>query len=123
MGRRTRECYLCSTKYEYCPTCSQDKMKPTWMAEFHDENCKNIFDICTRFNMKLMDKTEAKKALSACDLSNKSKFKDYVQKDIANIFAEDPKPVQEKEKSAAAKTAAPAATKTAKTHEVVETKE
>lgn len=123
MGRRTRECYLCSTKYEYCPTCSQDKMKPTWMAEFHDENCKNIFDICTRFNMKLMDKTEAKKALSACDLSNKSKFKDYVQKDVANIFAEDPKPVQEKEKSAAAKTAATAVTKTAKTHEVVETKE
>lgn len=116
MGRRTRECYLCSTKYEYCPTCSQDKMKPTWMTEFHDDNCKNIFDICTRFNMKLLDKSEAKKALSACDLSNKSKFKDYVKRDIANIFAEDSKP-------AAAKTAAPAATKTAKVHEVVETKE
>jgi len=66
--------------------------------------------------MKLMDKAEAKKALSVCDLSNKSKFKDYVKKDIANIFAEDPKP-------AAAKTAATAAIKTAKTHEVVETKE
>jgi hypothetical protein len=94
------------------------------MAEFHDENCKNIFDICTRFNMKLMDKSEAEKALLACDLSNKEGFKDYVQRDLANIFAEDPKPVQEKvTKPAAAKTAAPAATKTAKTHEVVETKE
>ena len=89
MGRKTRECYLCGEKYNYCPTCSQDRMKPAWMAEFHDENCKNIFDICTRFNMELMSKTEAKKALTACDLSNKDNFKSYVQRDIANIFAED----------------------------------
>lgn len=87
MGKRTRECYLCGEKYSYCPTCSQDKMKPTWMAEFHNENCKNIFDICTRFNMKLMNKTEAHTALKECDLSNKANFKPYVQRDLDNIFA------------------------------------
>lgn len=89
MGRRTRTCYLCGTKYEYCPTCTQDKMKPTWMAEFHDENCKSIFDICTRFNMQMFTKTEAKAALEKCDLSNKVNFKSYVQRDLENIFAED----------------------------------
>ena len=89
MGRRTRECLLCGTRYEYCPTCSQDKMKPTWMTEFHDENCKSIFDICTRFNMQLLSKDEAKAALQACDLSNKASFKSYVQRDLKNIFAED----------------------------------
>lgn len=87
MGRRTRTCYLCGTKYEYCPTCTQDKMKPTWMVEFHNENCKSIFDICTRYNMELMTKEEAKAALKQCDLSNAENFKDYVQRDIANIFA------------------------------------
>lgn len=91
MGRRTRKCYLCGETYEYCPTCSQDKMKPTWMIEFHDENCKNIFDICTRFNMKLMDKAEAQVALNKCDLSNKKTFKDYVQKDIESILSDEPK--------------------------------
>ena len=91
MGKRTRECYLCGKKYEYCPTCSQDKMKPTWMAEFHDENCKNIFDICTRFNMQLLNKEEAQGALKECDLSNKENFKPYVQPDIENIFFEEPK--------------------------------
>ena len=80
MGRRTRECLLCGIKYEYCPTCSQDKMKPTWMAEFHDENCKNIFDIATRFNMQLLTKEEAKAAMEKCDLSNKENFKDYLAK-------------------------------------------
>ena len=89
MGRRTRECLLCGTKYEYCPTCSQDKMKPSWMAEFHNENCKNIFDICTRFNMQLMDKAEAQVALKECDLSGKANFKPFAQKDFENIFAED----------------------------------
>ena len=91
MGRRNRECYLCGETYQYCPTCSQDKMKPTWMAEFHSENCKSIFDICTRFNMKLITKAEAQTALKECDLSNKANFKPYVQRDLENIFAEEPK--------------------------------
>ena len=105
MGRRTRECLLCSTKYEYCPTCSQDKMKPAFMAEFHNENCTNIFDICTRFNMELLSKAEAQAALEKCDLSNKANFKSYVQRDLENIFAEEPKPVQEKVSKPAVKTA------------------
>ena len=90
MGRRNRECYLCGQDYLYCPTCSQDKMKPAYMSEFHSENCKNIFDICTRFNMQLMSKTEAQAALNACDLSNKENFKSYVKRDLEVIFAEDP---------------------------------
>ena len=90
MGRRNRECYLCGRDYQYCSTCSQDRMKPVWMSEFHSENCKNIFDICTRFNMKLMSKTEAQKALKSCDLSNKANFKSYVQRDLDVILAEEP---------------------------------
>ena len=87
MGRRTRECYLCGLKYEYCGTCSNDRMKPSYMSEFHNGNCKDIFDICTRFNMQLMSKEEAKAALEKCDLSNKSNFKSYIKDDIKNIFA------------------------------------
>lgn len=89
MGRRNRECYLCGKDYQYCPTCSQDRMKPVWMSEFHSDNCKNIFDICTRFNMKLMSKTDAQQALDTCDLSNKANFKSYVQRDLDVIFAAD----------------------------------
>ncbi len=90
MGRRNRECYLCGEDYKYCPTCSQDRMKPAYMSEFHSENCKNIFDICTRFNMGMMSKTEAQDALKSCDLSNKANFKSYVIRDLEVIFAEDP---------------------------------
>ena len=86
MARRTRNCYLCGTKYEYCPTCSQDRLKPAWMAEFHEENCKNIFDIATRFNMQLLTKEEARDAMEQCDLSNRAEFKSYIQYDLDNIF-------------------------------------
>lgn len=91
MGRRTRECYLCNTKYEYCPTCSQDKNKPAFMATFHSENCKNIFQICTNFNLGIQTKSEAKTALEQCDLSNKENFKSYVKNDLEKIFMEEPK--------------------------------
>ena len=89
MARRQRECYLCGKTYQYCGSCSQDRAKPAWMAEFHSESCKNIFDICTRFNLNMITKKEAQEELSACDLSNKENFKSYVQKDLENIFAED----------------------------------
>ena len=91
MGRRNRECYLCGEHYLYCSTCSQDRMKPYWMADFHSESCKNIFDICTRFNMKMISKAEAKEELKACDLSNRENFKAYVKCDLENIYAEQPK--------------------------------
>ena len=39
--------------------------------------------------MQLISKEEAKAALKECDLSKKESFKDYVQQDIANIFAEE----------------------------------
>lgn len=91
MARRQRECYLCGESYQYCGSCSQDRMKPAWMSEFHEENCKNIFDICTRFNMNMISKDEAKAALEQCDLTNKANFKSYVQHDLEVIFAEEGK--------------------------------
>lgn len=90
MARRERSCYLCGTEYKYCPTCTSDKMKPAWMYEFHSESCKDIFDICTRFNMGMMSKTEAQDALASCDLTNKENFKSYVQHDLEVIFSEEP---------------------------------
>ena len=99
MGKRSRECYLCGEKYNFCPTCSQDRMKPAWMAEFHSENCKNIWDIATRFNMQLLTKEEAMAAMEKCDLSNKDSFKDCVKRDLENIFEKDEKPASKAEKA------------------------
>ena len=90
MGKRDKKCYLCGESYKYCGTCSQDHTKPAWMSEFHSEDCKNIFDICTRFNMGIMSKEEAQAALIECDLSNRENFKSYVKRDLDVIFEEEP---------------------------------
>ena len=122
MGRRTRECYLCGEKYSYCPTCSQDKSKPTWMIEFHEENCKTIFQACTDFNMKFLTKDEAKEVLSKCNLTNKTSFRTSVQNTLTAIFTEEKKPAAEKveKKSVAPKAAkTPVVEKTTTAHEVV----
>lgn len=89
MARRYRECYLCGKIYQYCSSCSQDRTKPAWMAEFHSEDCKDIFDACTRFNLKLISKEEAQERLIECNLSNKAKFKSYIQHDLEVIFDEE----------------------------------
>ena len=89
MARRQRKCYLCGELYQYCSTCSQDRTKPVWMAEFHKEDCMKIFDICTRFNLGLLSKSDAQEMLIECDLSNIENFKSYVQQDLENIFEED----------------------------------
>lgn len=89
MARRQRECYLCGKSYQYCSTCSQDRTKPAFLAIFHNENCKNIFETCTNFNLELITKLEAQEALIECDLSDQANFKPYVQNDIERIFSAD----------------------------------
>lgn len=109
MAKKNKVCLTCGTNYSYCNNCNQKD--PSWMAEFHSENCKNIFDICTRYNMELLSKADAKVVLEKCDLSNKANFKEYVQRDLKAIFAEDPFVVTTKSNNKK------------KSHEVVETKE
>lgn len=89
MASRNKTCYLCGERYKYCSTCSQDRMKPSWMNEFHSESCKDVFDICTRYNMDMLTKEQAQQELAKCDLSNRENFKSYVQTDLDNIFAEE----------------------------------
>ena len=89
MAQKNRECLTCGEKYSYCPNCN--RKEPAWMAEFHTENCKNIFQICTQYNIGLLTKEAAQEALIECDFSNKENFKSFIQRDFENIFAEEPK--------------------------------
>lgn len=94
MAHRDRQCLCCGTKYSYCPTCSTDKTKPTWMTEFCSESCKELFETATKYNMKKITKSEAKEILEILDLKEKSAYVDCVQKDLENILAEEPVAVE-----------------------------
>lgn len=89
MARRDRQCLCCGTKYSYCPTCSSDKMKPTWMTEFCSESCKELFETATKYNLKKITKPEAKEIIEKLELKEKSAYVDCIQKDMENILAEE----------------------------------
>lgn len=91
-----RKCYLCGERYEFCPTCWDDRNEPAWKVTFHAEDCKVIFQTCVDYNMGLISKEDAQLALKDCDLSKKKDFRKDVQDTIDIIMAEPEKKAKAK---------------------------
>lgn len=82
-----KTCILCGKKYHiYCPTCREAVNQPVWLNTFHDENCKNIYYVCSNYNAKKIDITKARELLDKCDISNKDNFTSATQKIIEEIY-------------------------------------
>ena len=84
---KTRKCIVCGREYEYCNRCSSHANMPTWMALYHDDNCRNIMNITTEYMAGNLTKTDAKSQLDSCDLTNKKNFKESVANAINEICA------------------------------------
>lgn len=93
-----RKCICCGEKYSYCNNCYDFRNLPLWMNSFHDENCKDIFQICTDYNFKLLTREQAKEMLSKCDLSNRANFSACIQRDLKVILGENKPAVEEQSK-------------------------
>lgn len=94
---KNKKCFCCSTRYSYCPDCSaSDKLAPSWKATFCSEDCMTIWTTCTRYNMGRLTKSEAKEIISALNLKPTSEYASCVQRDLAVILKEDPKPKRSK---------------------------
>lgn len=85
MKKSNRKCVICATDYHYCPSC--DKSKPVWMMSFCSENCKTIYEVCSRYNMKKIDEADARNILDKCDLTDLEHFTKNTQKIIKEILA------------------------------------
>ena len=79
-----RICTVCRTSYEYCPLCED---KPYWMAMFHDENCKTIFNILQWHYLKEYSDRIAANKLKECDLSQIDTFDPKLKQQIQAILA------------------------------------
>jgi len=60
---------------------------PTWMALYHDDNCRSIMNIATEYMAGNLTKADAKSQLDNCDLTNKKNFKESVVKAVNEICA------------------------------------
>ena len=76
MAKLNRTCTICHKKYSYCPTCAVDSNKPTWMAVFCCEGCKDLYNLINDYRYKLLSKEEAFYKLNGLDLSNVDKLPD-----------------------------------------------
>ena len=84
---KSRKCIVCGKEYEYCNRCSSHANMPTWMALYHDDNCRSIMNIATEYMAGNITKAEAKSQLDNCDLTNKKNFKESVVVAVDEIFA------------------------------------
>ena len=87
MRKKTRQCVVCGIEYTYCNSCKEHASQPSWMAIYHDENCRNIMNIATEYMAGNLTKADAKSELDKCDLTNKKNFKESVIKAVNEIYA------------------------------------
>ena len=84
---KARKCIVCGKEYEYCNRCSSHANMPTWMALYHDDNCRSIMNIATEYVAGNITNADARSQLDKCDLTNKKNFKESVLKAVNEIYA------------------------------------
>ena len=85
MENKKRTCVVCGEKYSYCPNCSKDAGKPTWMFVFCSDLCHEVSEILNDRGFKHIDDLEAKKLLSNLKLDEKEFFPE-IKTQIDEIF-------------------------------------
>ena len=97
---KIRTCLVCGTKYKYCNTCGDYNPEETWRFVFHEEKCRDIYDIWQQYHSKQISLGELKNALKGFDLAVvlSDETNTMISSDIKNAFLdkkEDVEPVKE----------------------------
>ena len=87
-----RKCLCCDEKYSYCPSCGSDRLKPTWYSSFCCEACKDLWETLSKYSMGFIDKKDAVAIIKGLSLKDNSHYVECVQRDMAKVLAEEPKP-------------------------------
>ena len=96
MAKLNRTCGICRKKYSYCPSCAADANKPTWLAIFCCENCRDLYNVINDYEYKHLTKKEALDKLNNLDLSNvealpgslKQVFDEILKQEKEELFVE-----------------------------------
>ena len=88
MIRNNKTCIICGKKYTYCSHCDAFEKQPTWMVDFHEENCMDIFYAVSNYNAEVATLEETVNKLEKLDLSNIDNFDKSIKECIEKIFAE-----------------------------------
>ena len=81
-----RKCLCCGTEYRYCYRCDGANIYNSWKNNFHDENCRRVFNTVANFNAGSISEAEAKKVLDDSDLTFKNSFAAPIKDGIQKIY-------------------------------------
>lgn len=87
--KEIRKCLCCKTEYEHCPSCGSGRLAPSWKTDFCSEECMELWTTATKYNMKMIDKNEAKSKIEALNIQDTNKYVECIQRDLNEIFKED----------------------------------
>ena len=90
MVKNNKKCILCGKVYSYCNSCSEFDHLPRWMECYCSENCKEIFNALSAYNMKTRPVESIIATLKASNLeiekyheANQKYIKEILEKDAA----------------------------------------
>ena len=86
-----RKCICCGEKYQYCPSCGNDRLKETWYSAFCSETCKDLWQTLSKYSMGFINKSQAIKLINTLPLKDKSKYVACVQCDLGKLFEKEVK--------------------------------
>lgn len=87
-SHNNKKCICCGHEYRYCNNCQEFDKFPTWMAIFHNSNCKEIYNATSMYGQ--IPNEEIKARLDKCDLSNKENFHKNIRKVIDEVYTIEP---------------------------------
>lgn len=65
---KIKTCIVCGKKYEYCGHCDKGGQENRWKSNYCSENCRDIFDIVSKYVNHHIQIEEAKQELLKKDL-------------------------------------------------------
>ena len=85
---KERRCICCNKAYKYCGQCKEYSNLPAWMNEFCSEECKELFNIMSVYNMGYADKSQIEKVIKKYNITDYSKYKSSTANklNVKNLF-------------------------------------
>lgn len=74
MGKDTRICKACGSEYDYCPKCQKYAHLPQWMWRCDTDECNDIFNALSAYNMGFGSIDEIKRVINKHNITDYSKF-------------------------------------------------
>ena len=90
-----RICKCCGKQYEYCPHCGKHSDE-LWRNITDTEECREVLNIVSAYNMKLANKDQVKKVLDKFGVTDYGKYKDSISSVLNELFGKKQEDVQKK---------------------------